>query len=298
MNTARPNASILEVIIPVKDRAEVRQCVHSLTQCPGIGSVIICDGGSTEAQCVESLYELEQMDNVQVLHFPTSGFNKSRLINQGIAQATSDFLLISDADILWNEATLDALLNQICSDVETICYVQDVEESVAHSVALKRDRYTYNLDLDNDVAWVSVVPSSNQSRYRPGCGLICVRRMTLLSLGGYKEIFAGWGWEDQDLLLRASLFGIQICATGKILHLSHEDIARNKHHANVEPIQTRNRNIITSLQSLAEGVLLGDLPMKTEMKPKPYVIQVQLPELLTPEDCLNANEIIFNCCLS
>jgi len=273
------NASKLEVIIPVKDRAQVMPCVQSLTQSiDKVARVIVCDGGSTEAQCVESLHELERQDNVQVMHLPASGFNKARLINQGIAQATSDVLLISDADIIWNEASLNALLNHVLSDTQTICYVQDVEESVAHSVALKRDRYTYNLHLNNDVALVSVVPGSDQSgNYRPGCGLICARRLTLLALGGYKEIFTGWGWEDQDLLIRASLFGIQISATGKVLHLSHEDTARNRHYGNVEPIQTRNSNIITSMQSLAEGALLGDLQMEAVIEPKPYVIHVQLP---------------------
>ncbi|MBW4544166.1 MAG: glycosyltransferase family 2 protein [Symplocastrum torsivum CPER-KK1] len=273
------NASKLEVIIPVKDRAEVMPCVQSLTQSRDkVARVIVCDGGSTEARCVESLHELERQDNVLVMHLPASGFNKARLINQGIAQATSDCLLISDADILWNEASLNALLNHVLSDTQTICYVQDVEESVAHSVALKRDRYTYNLHLDNDVALVSVVPGSDQAgNYRPGCGLICARRMTLFSLGGYKEIFTGWGWEDQDLLLRASVLGIQICATGRVLHLSHEDTARNRHHGNVQPIQTRNSNIITSMQSLAEGVLMGDLQMEAVIEPKPYVIRIQLP---------------------
>ncbi|NEQ23875.1 MAG: glycosyltransferase family 2 protein [Microcoleus sp. SIO2G3] len=276
------NASKLEVIIPVKDRAEVMQCVQSLTQSMDkVARIIVCDGGSTEAQCVESLHELERQDNVQVMHLPTPGFNKSRLINQGIAQATSDVLLISDADILWNEASLDALLNQVFSDTQTICYVRDVEESVAHSVALKRDRYTYNLQLNKEIALVSVVSESKQiSKERPGCGLICARRRTLLALGGYKEIFTGWGWEDQDLLIRASLFGIQISATSKVQHLSHEDTARNRHHGNVEPIQTRNSNIITSMHSLAQGMLLGDLKMEAVIEPKLYIIRVQLPESL------------------
>ena len=275
-------ASKLEIIIPVKDRGEVMQCVQSLTQSMDkVARIIVCDGGSTEAQCVESLNELERQDNVQVMHLPAPGFNKSRLINHGIAQATSDVLLISDADILWNEASLDALLNHVLSDTQTICYVKDVEESVAHSVALKRDRYTYNLQLNNESALVSVVSESKQtSKERPGCGLICARRMTLLALGGYKEIFTGWGWEDQDLLIRASLFGIQISAAGKVLHISHEDTARNRHHGNVEPIQTRNSNIITSMHSLAEGALLGDLKMEAVIEPKPYVIRVQLPESL------------------
>ncbi len=283
MNTGGYNTPSLEVIIPVKDRVEVMQCVRSLTPISRkIARIIVCDGGSTDAQCVEALHELEQFHNVRVIRFPTPGFNKSRLLNKGIAQATSDFLLISDADILWNQAALDALLNQVLSAANTICYVRDVEESLAQSVALKRDRYTYNVRIDNDVAAIEVVPGFDQRLpVRPGCGLICTSRLTLIALGGYKEIFTGWGWEDQDLLIRASVFGFPISADGKVMHISHSDTARNRHHGNVEPVQTRNQNIVACLKSLAEGVLLGDLRLGTVTEPKPYVIHVQLPESLS-----------------
>lgn len=282
MNTGKHNTSKLEVIIPVKDRVEVMPCVQSLIQSVGIAKVIVCDGGSSDSRCLKTLHELERYNKVQVLRFPAPGFNKSRLINQGIAQSTTNFLLISDADIIWNEAALDAVLNKVTSDSPTICCVRDVKESKACSVALKRDRYTYKVRVNDDVAFVDVVPVSNRksTSLRPGCGLICARRTTLIALGGYKEIFTGWGWEDQDLLIRASLFGIQVTTDGQVMHLSHDDTARNRHCDNIEPVQTRNRNIIASLKSLAEGVLLGALCMKVAIKPRAKLIHVRLPESL------------------
>jgi hypothetical protein len=51
--------------------------LQSLTQSiDKVARVIVCDGGSTEAQCVESLHELERQDNVQVMHLPAQDLIK------------------------------------------------------------------------------------------------------------------------------------------------------------------------------------------------------------------------------
>lgn len=282
MKTSENDISKLEVIIPVKNRVEVLQCVRSLTKnLKKISRIIVCDGGSTDSKSIEVLAQLEQYSKVDVLRFPTPEFNKSLLINQGISQSKADFLLISDADILWKEATLERLLNAVASDSNTICYVQDVVESVPQSIALKRERYTYKYSLNNDVAFIEIVPwLEHTNQHRPGCGLILARRSTLLFLGGYKEIFTGWGWEDQDLLIRSSIFGIKICADGQVIHLSHEDNVRNLDYENLSPVATRNRNIIACLNSLSDGVLLGDLCIGRLIKFKSYTIQFSLPESL------------------
>jgi glycosyltransferase involved in cell wall biosynthesis len=271
---------VIEVIIPVKDRSEIMQCVRSLLQEVLITKIIVCDGGSTENECIKSLQALEKLDKVEVLRFPAWGFNKSRLINQGIIHSESDFLLISDADIIWNQAAVLSLLQKVSSNANIICCIQDVEESQPDTLALVRDRYSYEVRIEKDTAFVNIQLSSHSQKHnRPGCGLICAKKSTLLTLGGYKENFIGWGWEDQDLLIRALLFKIQIYTSGKVIHLSHSDEVRNKHNGNLTPIQTRNLNIITCLESLAVGVLQGDLPIEIHSQPKFKQIYIHSPNL-------------------
>lgn len=267
----------LEIIIPVKDRHEIRQCVQSLNSTE-ITKIIVCDGGSTDIECLESLQAIKQ--DIELINIPMPGFNKSRLINKGIEQASCEFILISDADIIWNQAAIDALLYKVKSDDNIICCIQDVEESNPSSVALKRDRYTYNIIQDLDLK-IEILPDLDQtSDRRPGCGIICAIRNTLIALGGYKEFFQGWGWEDQDLLIRAKLCGINICASGKIIHISHDDTTRNRYYNNIAPHLTRNKNIILCMNSLAQGILWGDLQIETFVKPTQKKIQVHLPESL------------------
>jgi predicted glycosyltransferase involved in capsule biosynthesis len=217
---------------------------------------------------------------VCIVRLLDSGFNKARLLNQGILQATSEYVLVSDADILWNSTAIEALLSCASSCSKLICHVQDVRESDNHSIALQRDRYTYQLRQNAEAAFIEVVPAKKRTQYRPGYGLILTRRNTLLKLGGYKELFQGWGWEDQDLLIRAGLLGVQVDECGKVTHLSHTDEMRNRYHNNLQPSQTRNRNIITCLKALTEGKLLGDLPVEAVSQTFSKRVSVKLPNSL------------------
>ncbi len=271
---------MLQVIIPVKNRPEIGDCVRSLLVTSAVTKILICDGGTTNSKCLTALQDLAKIEQVDWFKYPQNDFNKSQLINQGILRATSEYLLISDADIIWNKRTILQLLSSILSpdnlklslqrplisplsaskpENPIICSVQTVEESRPQTVALKRDRYTYSIQIHEQIATVNIVQAVAGDRDRPGCGLICTRKQTLLSLGGYKETFTGWGWEDQDLLIRATLLGIKTCTVGKVTHLSHTDATRNQHHQQRLPTQTRDRNIISCLQSLKKGELFGNL---------------------------------------
>jgi len=293
---------VLQVIIPVKNRPEIVDCVRSLLVVGyPVTKIIICDGGTTESKCLMALQDLAKLSQVEWFKYTQSDFNKSQLINQGILRATSEYLLISDADIIWNRAAVLQLLFSIIEpktleslslktqiktvnylpknaylsavnnlDNGMICCVRSVVESRPQTTALKRERYTYNIQRGEQIATVNIVPAVAGERVRPGCGLLCTRKQTLLSLGGYKESFTGWGWEDQDLLIRATLFGIKICEAGNVIHLSHSEAARNQHHQQLPPTQTRDRNIISCFQSLQKGDIFGDLWPPEMLPPHPF----------------------------
>ncbi|MEG4584544.1 glycosyltransferase family 2 protein [Microcoleus sp. MOSTC5] len=293
---------VLQVIIPVKNRPEIVDCVRSLLAVGyPVTKIIICDGGTAESKCLMALQDLAKLSQVEWFKYPQSDFNKSQLINQGILQASSEYLLISDADIIWNRQGILQLFFSILEPIDResfylrtrienvkhlpeisslsavsnskngiICCVRTVAESCLQTTALKRERFSYNIQKGEQIAAVNIVLAVAGNRARPGCGLLCTRKQTLLSLGGYKESFTGWGWEDQDLLIRATLFGIKICAAGNVIHLSHSDAARNQHHQQLPPTQTRDRNIISCLQSLQKGDIFGDL-RQPAMLPHPLL---------------------------
>jgi len=98
-----------------------------------------------------------------------------------------------------------------------------------------------NLDADNCVGdgfgdWLrqmfaaheSAVTGAESHGVGGGFGRIAMRREDFLRLGGYDERMRGWGYEDDDLVLRARAFGLHKLVTPpRLLHwLQHADDQR------------------------------------------------------------------------
>ncbi|NJN31471.1 MAG: glycosyltransferase [Synechococcales cyanobacterium RM1_1_8] len=266
----------LDVIIPVRDRSTVVDCVTTLreqaSQARGfvLGRILLCDGGSREADCRSQLAQVNQWHDVEVLHCGSAfDFNKGWLLNQGIATATAPLILISDVDILWNTESLEALAIAATSHPHQINAIQSVVESRPQDGAVQRPRYGYRIEAQGEGFRVEVYAvdsaaassgAASAGAMRPGCGLICARRSRFQDLGGYGHGFRGWGWEDQDFLMRAQLSGCAVGQLGWVMHLSHGDGLRNRFAGEQMPQASRDQNIRRCLAGLAQGRLLGDLP--------------------------------------
>lgn len=270
----------LDVIIPVKDRTTVVACLERLraqvAQAPDLklGRILLCDGGSRGADCLEQLAQVGDWAEVELLAFPAErgpgslhpsdgadwngDFNKGWLLNQGIATATAPIVLISDVDILWNSGSLTALAIAAASHPDHLYHIQAVEESQPQSPALQRPRYAYRIDALPNRRCVELYAAPPPGPQRPGCGLVCAQRSLFWQLGGYCQDFRGWGWEDQDLLVRAQLLGYSLGSLGWVTHLSHADGQRNG-PGGERPQDSRDRNILRCLAGLAQGRLRGDL---------------------------------------
>jgi hypothetical protein len=202
--------------------------------------------------------------------------------------ARSDWLLISDADIVWNPGAVEqlqgAILRSLAKPIaavsgDGIASVASVLESQPSLGPKARSRYGYEIIRESGRVRIQVQQEwSDSDTLRPGVGLIYAQRQTLLALGGYRESFRGWGWEDQDLLMRAALLGIHPVSAGEVMHLSHGDEWRNRFHQEL-PQMSRDRNIVHCLQELERGQLYGDLPseLRTEAAGWTEVIQAQVP---------------------
>ena len=254
---------LLDVIIPVKDRSTVLRCVTHLkeqiaiTQDVTLGRILVCDGGSKETSCQQQLAEIAQWADVEVLERAHTGFNKGWLINQGLMATSASWILISDVDILWPSATLEALASAAYPDC--LHHIQDVRESQPGSIAIKRSRYGYRLNLSEREPSVEIFADASKNDLRPGCGLVFGAIALFHKIGGYRHRFQGWGWEDQDLLIRAQLLGYRVDQVGTVTHLSHGDSDRNAFHENCLPQMSRDRNIEICLEEISKGRLIGDL---------------------------------------
>jgi glycosyltransferase involved in cell wall biosynthesis len=193
----------IDVIIPIKDRPTLLDCVSVLIAAIDraldieLGTIWICDGGSSDRHCQAQLHQIAQLPCVTVLDRPHPDFNKGWLLNQGIAAATAPILLISDADILWNDLAVIALTNAAAGNPQQLYCIQSVQESMPNNSAIARPRYTYRITQSNTA--VEVYPAPPSGPQRPGYGLLCGSRSLFQAIGGYRHDFRGWGCRSQFL---------------------------------------------------------------------------------------------------
>lgn len=247
-------AQTLEVLIPLKCRTSINETILSLLKISEIDLITILSGD--EVSVIDS--KIVHHQKIRIINLSQYSFSKTFYLNHGIKNSIGDILLISDADIIWNQDTITAIYENINHhpDLPLIIYIQEVQETDHNNNALKRPRLKPIIVKTADKIQIDIVTESSLSK-RPGCGLICVTRKNLLSLGGYNEELQGWGWEDQDLLIRANILGYEIKSMGAVLHQSHGDDIRNQ--SQESPIFTRNRNIAISNQMILMGKLYGSL---------------------------------------
>lgn len=262
----------LEVLIPVKGRNTINQTVASLLNIDLIDLITIITG--------DDYINLDNNINNKKVRTIKIGnhknFHKSYYLNIGIKKSLGEIILISDADIIWNFNAIKNLLNVVNSNINNIAYIADVEESQTQNYAVKRPRFIPIINKIKPKYFSLKIIADELSSQRPGCGLICINRQTLLNLGGYNESLKQWGWEDQDLLIRSQILDYNIIKIGKIIHLSHEDNLRNSSGEN--PINTRNQNIVTSTKMISQGIIKGSL--HNFIIDSSFVIDIEIPTFI------------------
>ena len=89
--------------------AKLRSVLESVQGCPERIEIIVCDDGSTDGTGVIAASLARETDlPLRLMRLPRGG--KAAALREAIAVATGEVLVFSDADPLWDEATLRALL--------------------------------------------------------------------------------------------------------------------------------------------------------------------------------------------
>ena len=191
-DTGRPK---LSVVICFKDWGleRLEGATRSVLM-SGLGNeveVIISDYGSANSNGYRE--RLEAL-GAKYFYFETNGvWSRSRALNLGIKQACGDFIVTTDADMVFSPTTFPALLTMIEANplASYILQCRDLPEGIDHEYLLSRQ-----------VDWGEV---ENKSKLRPRWGmggLIAFRRSAYSEIRGLDERFEIYGGEDLDLAKR------------------------------------------------------------------------------------------------
>jgi glycosyltransferase involved in cell wall biosynthesis len=237
----------LSVLIPWCDRDELQLTLAA--NAPALGAfgaeiLVINCGGDRER--LHRLIAAAEATPVRQLDISAPRFNKAMALNVGLAHSRSDTIFVLDADV--------ALLGDILAEAKAITEnrsfvtMQWVYESEpATPLAMRQSGLANNFSSLTNNFVASLVNSHNLELHfrdgtvlnhqltrqdalgnkRAGPGLLFAAKRDLLEIQGFNSELQGWGWEDDDVLVRLQhVSGLRRVQKGEALHLTHGDDRR------------------------------------------------------------------------
>jgi len=222
--------------------ARVLAAVSNQTQLPE--EVLLADDGSGhETREVFTRWKLGHTVCAEHVWQQNEGFRRSRILNQAVVRARSDYLVFLDADTLPHPCFIadhHALASQGW-------FVQGhralIEKKAAASFGLKdlrRDRWRALLQrqlrgVKNAYRWPGPLKRRPVDLRGIRGSNLAIWRADLIRVNGYNEDFVGWGREDSELAVRLINCGVRrldVRGWAVCYHLWHPSATRTSLGAN------------------------------------------------------------------
>jgi len=166
--------------------------------------------------------------------------------NIGIKQAKGDIIILSSPEIFHLNNNIDLIVKSIIQNPKLLSSPENV---YIDTIGKAKD---YLLKIQTSTLSKDIISSleSNTKRCRYARKIPCfmgIMKKELINIGAYDEDFTGYAGEDDDLIWRLRLNGLNFnfCNGGKIIHLYH-DKCINKQDLN------SNKDYLYNLKLLRE----------------------------------------------
>ncbi|AMD16601.1 hypothetical protein TL18_00245 [Methanobrevibacter sp. YE315] len=137
-------------------------------------------------------------------------FCKSIAINEGVKNCNTEYIAISDSDVLIPKDIFNESLSLIASFFDFLYPFNRMVKQIYGYVD-----YT-NVDFDS-------VDSEVETRINADGGFFFCRKSSFFNIGGYNTAYTGWGGEDNDFCLRITFSDYNIIRLNNPLyHLYHD----------------------------------------------------------------------------
>jgi predicted glycosyltransferase involved in capsule biosynthesis len=214
----------------------------------------------------ETSFSLKDYENVhhEVIEPINDTWNKMKAYNEGVKNAFYENLIFNDIDVIFSPHCLLESLSLLQKDTKKIILPND-----GHFVCVKKAailKFKDNLEYDS---LIDLIDSDhyNQIGYHndnthightqtPGGGFITKKR-NIFNCNGFNPNFLGWGYEDNETLVRFNKMGYTVCRLNvnqgqkrPLFHLDHED-AEREHN----PYYKINNNICNFVEKIDSKLL-------------------------------------------
>ncbi len=205
----------VSIVIPCKNEGgNLKWTVDSLMKSQNVLNyeIIVVDDGSIDG-CSEFL-KSDVYKKITLIKTNSIGAGQAR--NIGVEESKGKYLMFCDAHIKVPHKWLDDLVNTLKTfegDVVTPC-ITDIYNPLAA---------TYGLTWNNRLAvrWISRKPEIGDEIPFAGAGALGITREAFEKIYGFDNLFQVLGAEDQELCLKAWLYGYKIVINPevKVAHL-------------------------------------------------------------------------------
>lgn len=273
------NSNFLSVVIPNRNRDlhTVKRTLDSLQpQLDERVIAIIVDYGSEQNYQTNLDTLISSYDKMELVLFSTQGqlWNKSRCINFVLKHYHSEFLMVSDMDMIWHPKFIEQRLQYLTSEKAQYFQVGFLSQNET-----QRDKKFHELQTDfysnKEATGISIFPSK-----------------MLWEINGFDEFYHGWGSEDSDVHERLRHAGFQVEfheETCFFKHQWHPKKYRNKEskepfHPNLERINqsyfslSRKRKIIKTNNSQSWGTCTNEAEYESLKTPNVHLKCFSLKE--------------------
>jgi glycosyl transferase family 7 (putative galactosyltransferase) len=234
---------LISIVVSWRNRGELAIALPSMLSTARLvgGEVTIVDYGGNEAALAKILATPDcQGANVERVDGERY-FNKSRAQNMGAGATCQPVLFFCDCDIVLEPSLVAELAKEVQARDAVFATLAGVVESQPNSRGAGNVvcfGYQLNIRLANG-RQLRIVDHEEDAE--DGCrqapGLLLVRRADFLEVRGYNGRLHGWGWEDQDMIARLTLYaGLTRIQRGVVKHLSHGEPERI---SNYPPVRDR-----------------------------------------------------------
>ncbi len=223
----------ITMIIPTMGKPSLGDCLRHYLTHPNIDSVIVVDFAVDRSDALGCYSGLDRKINI-IEVIDQRHFNKSAAINLGFAEVQTDRLIVCDADVTIEHAT------------------------IVEWATTKHPEGLSSLER---------VIESDGSGTRSGPGICCCATADFSRLEGYCSDFIGWGFEDHDFISRAQQLGIAHTSSGVGTHLSHNDVERTRYYYSQDKQLMRDVNKSLFETRYRQGLTLGTLLSDREKYP-------------------------------
>ncbi|MEZ2338348.1 galactosyltransferase-related protein [Mucilaginibacter sp. RCC_168] len=246
------------VIIPWYNRPEILKTLQANKSIfKKYGAEVIISNVGGDPGMIKHLCD----DNIRIVQILYKKFNKCLALNIGALSSSSETLFFLDADMILTEDFIEEALAHV--DNNNIVIIDEVLES-----SYDKQKLYDNSQLDEVMVYLDIKAKNGRTaRIRMerqpvnyyskiGNGIIFLKKKDFLSVNGMNSNFIGWGFEDNDLLIRLQLqLDVGVKIMGSMTHLTHDDSLRDTQGKTIE--EHEKINSMVALQFYIKGIYEG-----------------------------------------